>query len=101
GLDPARDLISVEAGELNVHEDQIGTARRRQAQALLTRGGLDQLVTGAGQQIAKDPPVLLVILDRQDPLAHTASIGCSTRTGRLNENFDPTPMVDSTQMRPP
>ena len=40
------------------------------ASALLAVLGLDHLVAGAGQQIAQDLPVVLLVLDHENALAH-------------------------------
>ena len=38
-----------------------------------TAFGLDQLVPGIAEQIAKDTPIILLILNHQDALAHGLS----------------------------
>src|SRR5262249_59868716 len=52
-------------------------------------------------QVAPDAPVVFLILDYQNALAHAASFCCSTRTGSVNQNVEPFPRLDSTQTRPP
>ena len=64
--------------------------------------GLDHLEARAGQQVAQDAPVLLVVLDGEDALAHASLRACrSTRIGTVKRNVDPSPRADSTQRRPP
>ena len=74
--DPARRLVAVEHRQLDVHQDQVRALASRQAARPPRRRGLDQLVAGAGQQIADDPPVVLLVLDDQDALGHAAT-SCS------------------------
>src|SRR5262245_16879333 len=73
----------------------------RHPHPVLTGDGLDHLDTGALQEKAQDAPILLMILDRQDTLAHGLSACRSTRTGTLKWNVDPRPRIDSTHRRPP
>ena len=47
-----RHLISVNAGKLDVHKDQIRHLRLRQRQTFLARHRLDQLIAEARQEIA-------------------------------------------------
>src|SRR3990172_3677641 len=101
GLDPARRLIAVDAGELDVHQDQVWTLSFGQRHAVLPPHALDHRVAGAWQEVAHDAAVLLVVLDDQDAPAHRFTAGGSTRTGRVNEKVEPFPGLDSTQMRPP
>ena len=71
-LDAARRLVAVDDGQLDVHQDQVGLLLLRQLDALLAVDGLDQLVAGAGQQVAQDGAVVLLVLDDEDALAHAA-----------------------------
>ena len=78
-LDPARRLVAVEHGQLDVHEDQVRPLGLGEAHAGLAVGRLDQLVAGARQQIADDPPVVLLVLDDEDALGHAATSCSATR----------------------
>ena len=62
------------------------------------------LYSGAAQfyqQIAQDLPVILLIFHHKNALAHDDLNCCATFVGTVNENVEPLPGVDSTQMRPP
>jgi hypothetical protein len=50
-------------------------------QTCLTIHGFDDLKIGAGQQVSQDLPIIWLILDDQDALAHDSTICFSTRTG--------------------
>ena len=67
-LDPPRRLVAVEHGQLDVHQDQVRALALGEAHAGLAVERLDQLVAGARQQIADDPPVVLLVLDDEDAL---------------------------------
>src|SRR5512134_1339975 len=75
--------------------------RLRQSRRLLSSVSLDRLVPGAGQEIAQDTAVVLLILDHQYPSRHAVSLCASTRTGKLKQKVEPFPAAASTQMRPP
>src|SRR5262249_20612348 len=63
--------------------------------------GFDQLIAGVTQHIAENAPIVRLIFNYQDALAH-GSLACrSTFTGIVNANVEPLPTLDSTQMRPP
>src|SRR5262249_14951374 len=62
---------------------------------------LDQLVSGVAQQVPQDLPVVFLIFNHQDALAHASTTCRSTFTGIVNANVEPLPTSDSTQMRPP
>ena len=101
GLDAARRLVAVHDRKLNVHQDQIGPLLGDGRQRLLAVLGLDHFVVGAGQQIAEDLPVVLLVLDHQNALAHGGLACCSTLIGSVNENVEPSPGLEFTQIRPP
>jgi hypothetical protein len=63
---------------------EIVTARRQlsRGKSRLAIHGLDDLEIGAGEQIPQDLPIVFLILDHQDALAHHAPACVSTRTGR-------------------
>ncbi len=73
GLDPARRLVAVHDRQLDVHQDQVGPLLGDGGERLLAVFGLDQLVTGAAQQIAQDLPVVLLILDHKNALRSCAA----------------------------
>ena len=89
GLDPAGHLVAVEAGELDVHQDQVGALLLRRRDPFLAGHRLDQLEAGARQEVAQDAPVVLVVLDDQDALAHAHSACRSTRTGTVKRKVEP------------
>jgi hypothetical protein len=43
----------------------------------------------AGEQIAQDAMIVLLILDHQNALCHAGLVCCSTVTGSVNEKFEP------------
>src|SRR6266542_686543 len=100
-LDPARCLVSIEARELDVHEDQIGAMCCGQCHSFRPCHCLDDLIADTRQQVTHDAPVILFVLDDQDPLAHGTSLCRSTRTGSVNQKVEPVPRPDSTHIRPP
>src|SRR5262249_20909184 len=100
-LDPAGRLVAVHSRELDVHQDEIGALRPCEADPILTGLRLDQLEARLGEEEAQDPPVLLVILHDQDPLAHERATDRSTRKGSVNRKVEPRLSADSTQIRPP
>src|SRR5665213_4114112 len=63
--------------------------------------GFDQLVSCRPEQIAQNPSIIFVVLDHQDSLRHGAPTCRSTWMGSVNENEEPWPNSDSTQMNPP
>src|SRR6266487_1527142 len=75
--------------------------RRRRSNSVLAVHGFDDLEIGTGEQIPQDLPIVFLILNDQDALAHGCPTCTSTRTGRVKQNVDPLPGSDSTQMRPP
>src|SRR5665213_1294394 len=101
GLDPPSRLVAVEQRQLNIHQDEVGLVQRRGGQRCLAVMRLDHLVAGGTQEIAQDLPVVLMVLDHQNALAHALPTCCSTVTGIVKENTEPCPSSDSTQSRPP
>src|SRR5581483_7048384 len=63
--------------------------------------GLGHLVTGIGEEIAKDLPIILVILHHQNALAHVLPTCVLTLIGRVKKKVAPSPSLDSTQSLPP
>src|SRR6266540_4415851 len=100
-LNAACCLVAVHAGKLNVHQDETRPLPRYGRYRFLAGLCLRHLVVRALEQIAKDLTVILLILDHQNEPAHAGLVCCSTVTGSENENVDPSPGLDSTQIRPP
>src|SRR6266700_6059938 len=101
GLQAPSGLVAVENGQLNVHEDEVRPVRFRRGKSCLAVHGFDHFEIGAREQIAQDFPIVFLILDHQDALAHDFPACASTRTGRVKWNIDPLPGSDSAQIRPP
>jgi hypothetical protein len=91
----------VEKRELNVHEDHIGMLRGSGAQRLLAVADLEDLESSMAKEIAKDPSIVLLVLDHQNAFGHACPNCCSTSTGTSRKNVEPQPDSDSTQIRPP
>jgi hypothetical protein len=83
--------------ELNVHEDNIGTLRSSGGQRLLAVTDLDDLESGMAEEIADDPPIVLLVLDNKNALCHAFPTHCSTSSGTSRKNVEPAPSSDSTQ----
>ena len=117
GADAARRLVPVDAGQLDVHQDQIGLLALGRRDPFEPVDRLDQLVAGALQQVADDLAVVLGVLDDEDALRHAAPINTgagsrplapaassmisSTRTGSTTRNVAPLPRAESTEIVPP
>src|SRR6516165_1158084 len=101
GSDPPRCLVAVHHRQLNVHQDQVGALLCICGERLLAVCRLDQLVSGVTRQVPQDLPVVFLIFNHQDALAHGSLTCRSTFTGIVNANVEPLPTSDSTQMRPP
>src|SRR6516164_2703520 len=99
-LDPARRLISIEARELDIHEDQVGTLRLRKSYPFFPRDGLDDLIAGAREEVPQNAPVVLVVLGYQDSFPHQAFGSHSAATGSSNQKVEPCPGLDVTPTRP-
>src|SRR6516225_9385231 len=101
GLDLARDLVAVHDGQLDTHEDQIGSRSCHCCKRLFAILGFSDFVIGAGEHIADYLAIIRLVLDHQNALAHALPAGCSTRNGMVKKNVEPLPSFDSTQSRPP
>src|SRR3954471_1914898 len=69
-------LGSVDARELQIHQDEVGALLVRQPHAVLPRRRLDHLIAGVGQYVPHQLQVLRVVLDHQDAVVahrHLAS----------------------------
>src|SRR5262245_47189326 len=87
--------------QLNVHENEVGMLLFRSANAGLAIPGFRHLISGTAQEVAEDLPIVLLVLDYQNALAHAASTCRSTITGSENVKVEPWPGCDSTQILPP
>ena len=101
GFDPARGGVTVHNRWLNIHQDKVGTLFRYGGERLLTVLGLGDLIVGRSKHIANNLPIIRLVLNHQNALAHAASTCRSTTTGRLNANVEPRPNCNSTQILPP
>src|SRR6185369_6869043 len=88
-------LDTVDAGQVDVHQDQRGVLLARQPDAVLPRVGLEHAVALDGEHVAYQLAVLLVVLDDQDQLA------CHGLTGIVNVKVDPCSSWLLTQIVPP
>src|SRR5215510_14279176 len=91
-----------ELGKLHVHDDHVRLVApgRRHPRLAIVR--LEQVIGLAGEEIAHDLPVELVVLHEEYRLlSHAASLASGTRRGTAKENVEPRPGSLSTQMRPP
>src|ERR1700733_8777331 len=100
-LDLSRRFVANHQRHLNVHEDEIGTLLFRRGNAGLTVPRFCHLVADAAEKIAENLPVILLILDDENALAHAFPACCSARTGSSTKNVEPPPRADSTQSLPP
>jgi hypothetical protein len=91
----SRRLHPVDAGELNVHQDQARVSLLGEAAARFSRLGLDSGVALERQHIPDELPVLVVVLDYQDSLA---SHGL---TGSVKVKVEPRSSSLCTQILPP
>jgi hypothetical protein len=83
GLETATGLIAVNARQLNIYEDEVRPMRRRRGKPRLTVHGFDDFKIGAREQIPQNLPIVFVILDHQDALAHNCPTCASTRAGTV------------------
>jgi hypothetical protein len=82
-LETASSLVAVKDRELDVHENEVRVVHRRRNQSRLTVLGFDDLEIGAGEQVPQDLPIVFLILDHQDAIAHHGPACASTRTGSV------------------
>src|ERR1019366_1040200 len=71
-LDPPRHLEAGYLGELNIHQDEIGTKFADEIKRLETVAGTGGLIAVRLQQIAKELHIELVVLHDQDGFCHPA-----------------------------
>src|SRR5262249_52327597 len=86
---------------LDIHENKVRTLLFCCADTGLAVPGFRHLITDTAQEIAEDLPIVLLILDNKNALAHAVSTCRSTITGNVNANVEPWPGRDSTQILPP
>src|SRR5208282_597516 len=84
-----------------IHEDEIGALLLRGGDSGLAVPGFRHLVAGAGQQVAQDLAIVLLILNHENTLAHDRPAWCCTCSGTVKKKVEPLPGLDSTQSRPP
>src|SRR6266487_4857213 len=82
-LEATRGFVAVEDRELNVHENEVRPMRRRRSQPRFAILGLDDFEIGIREQIPQDLPIIFLVLDHQDALAHDGPACASTRIGRV------------------
>src|SRR5215468_230974 len=98
----SRGVETGELGELDVHDDHVRLVAPGRGHAGLAVMRLEQIVGLAGEEVAHDLPVELVVLYEEDLfVAHLASVASATRRGTAKEKVEPRPGSLSTQMRPP
>jgi len=69
-LEAAGSLITVNARQLNIHENEVRPMRRRRSKSRLAVRRLDDLEISAREQIPQDLPIVQLIFDHQDAPAH-------------------------------
>ena len=85
GTQPTQRLHAVDAGQMDVHEDQRRSLLLREAHAVLAGLRLDHAVPFVDQHVARQLAALVVVLDEDDQLAgHGAP-------GSVNANVEPWP----------
>src|SRR5262245_9007060 len=90
-------LLAAQIGHADVHEDEVGDVLLGHCDALDSAGRLERAEAGELEHVARQPPVVLVVVDDEDDLpGHHASC----RTGRVKRNVLPRPTSLSTQRRP-
>src|SRR5581483_7668607 len=105
GADAPRRLVAVDAGKLDVHQDQVGALARGRRDAGDAVDRLDQLVAGRRHQVADDPAIVLGVFDDKDALhceaSSNSSSAAATRIGRVTRKVAPAPNSESTVSVPP
>jgi hypothetical protein len=97
----ARDLVAVHDGQLDTHEDEIGSRLCQCCKRLLAILGFSDLVIGASEHIADNLAIIRLVLDHQNALAHAGPTCRSTMTGSVKVKVEPWPGCDSIQIFPP
>src|SRR6266550_6805848 len=92
GTDPAQGLDAVDAGKLDVHQDQVGQLLRSRRHSRFAGRCLVDRVAFVHKKIPRELHVLLVVFDEED-----AAHGC----GSVNVNALPSPGALLTLIVPP
>src|SRR5262249_26361181 len=82
-LKATRSLVPVYPGELDVHKNEVWSMLGRRSEPRLTVHGFDDLEIGAREQIPQDLPIVFLVFDDEDALAHECPACASTRTGTI------------------
>ena len=69
-LEPLGDFEAGDFGQLDIHQDQVGTMLAREIERLDAVAGADGLVAVRLQQVVEELHVELVVLHDQDGLGH-------------------------------
>src|ERR671936_312515 len=97
-LERLERLRAAQIGHPDVHQDQVGDVLLGHCDALDSAGRLEGAEAGELEHVARQLPVVRVVVDDEDDLpGHHASC----RTGRVKRNVLPRPTSLSTQSRPP
>jgi ubiquinone/menaquinone biosynthesis C-methylase UbiE len=84
-LNAARGFVAVHDRKLDVHEDEIWPIFCHRRNCLLAVFRFSDLVIAARQQIAHDLPIIFLVLDHQNSLAHMRPACSLTVTGSERE----------------
>src|SRR6266516_5563119 len=79
GLDAARGLVAVKARQLNIHENEVRPVGGCCGKPGLTVLSFYDLEIGTCEQVPQDLPIVLLVLDHKDALAHDGPACASTR----------------------
>src|SRR5262249_27234376 len=83
GFEATGCFITVKPRQLDIHENEVRPMRSRCGKPRLAVFGFDDLEISAREQIPQDLPIVWLILDHQDALAHYCPACASTRTGSV------------------
>src|SRR5947207_1937279 len=101
GFEATRRLVAVENGELDVHQDQVRPMFLGLLQRLHAVFRDKHFVSGIRQKIAKNLPIVFLVLDHEYALRHVCPACRSTVTGTVTKKVAPCPIAESTQILPP
>jgi len=82
-----RDQIYFSYGFMHVRRYRITNAGRKAIEC--TVHGLDDGVTGGGEEIAQDDAQILLVLDDKNAFTHAAPAPAAARTGSSIRNVEP------------
>jgi hypothetical protein len=100
-LKPPSGLVAIHHGELDIHQDEIWLAFGCLCETRSPVMRLEKLVAHRFKQIPDDLPVVLGVLDQQNPLGHAASNCSAGITGSQIRKVDPEPTSELTVIVPP